>query len=161
VLKKLRRLNRWDHATAVRVMTLWFCAGDRRAGLLARGIARFAVLYAYSPIDLIPDFIPFIGHLDDLLIIPLVTRLLQRWVPAPVWQDAPQRAHDWVAQRGATAKPRGVRIALCLRAGCHRPGRCRAVRPVGALPGARAAQGVTMAQVKSRTCVRDVFRRAT
>lgn len=112
MLKKLRRLNRWDDATAVRVMTLWFCGGDRRAGRLSRWLARCAVLYAYSPIDLIPDFIPFIGHLDDLLLIPAVARLVQRWVPVPVWQDANGRAREWVSARGSAAKPTGVRIAL-------------------------------------------------
>jgi len=114
MLQKMRRVRRWDDLTATRIMTLWFCAGDRRAGWASRAIARVAVLYAYSPIDLIPDFIPFIGHLDDLLIIPLAARLLQRWVPAPVWQDASLRAHDWVAQRGPSTKPRGVRITLWL-----------------------------------------------
>ena len=109
MLKKLRRIGKWDELTATRIMTLWFCAGDRRAGMISRGIAGAAVLYAYSPIDLIPDFIPFIGHLDDLLIIPIATRQVQTWVPGPAWLDASSRAQQWVEKRGAAAKPRGVR----------------------------------------------------
>lgn len=112
MLKKLRRLNRWDDEAAMRVMTLWYCASDPRAGRFSRWLSRAAVLYAYSPIGLIPDFIPFIGHLDDLLLVPAVARLVQRRVAAPVWQDANGRAREWVAARGPRAKPTGVRIAL-------------------------------------------------
>lgn len=112
MLKKLRRMNKWDAPTARRVMTLWLCAGDRRAGRLPRIVARAAALYAYSPIDLIPDFLPFIGHLDDLLVIPLAARLVQRQVPATVWNEAEEQAARWVTERGPAAKPKGVRIAL-------------------------------------------------
>lgn len=112
MLNKLRRLNRWDEATATRVMTLWYCAGDPRAGLLARWLSRAAVLYAYSPIDIIPDFIPLIGHLDDLLLVPAAARLVQRWDSPAVWQDASARAREWVTSRGTTAKPTGIRVAL-------------------------------------------------
>lgn len=112
MLKKLRRIAKWDVQMAARIMTLWYCADDSRAGLVSRAVARAAVLYAYSPIDLIPDFIPFIGHLDDLLLIPIAARLVQRSVPAGVWQDASVLAQQWVAQRGTSAKPQGVRVAL-------------------------------------------------
>lgn len=112
MLKKLRRLNRWDEATATRVMTLWYCAGDPRAGRLTRWLSRAAVLYAYSPIDLIPDFIPLIGHRDDLLLVPAAARLVQRWVLPAVWQDANTRAREWVTSRGTTAKPKGIRVTL-------------------------------------------------
>ena len=78
MFKKLRRIHQWDVRTATTVMTLWFCAQDRRAGWRSRWLARAAVFYVYSPIDFIPDFIPVIGHLDDLMIIPVATRLVQR-----------------------------------------------------------------------------------
>lgn len=46
------------------------------------------VVYALSPIDFIPDFIPFLGYLDDLLILPLLIALLIKLIPNQVWQEA-------------------------------------------------------------------------
>lgn len=112
MFRKLRRMSRWDQATAERVMTLWVCAGDQRVGRFTRWLARAGALYAYSPIDFIPDFIPLIGHLDDLLVIPFVARIVRRRVSPPVWSDATAQAQAWVAARGTKARPSGIRIAV-------------------------------------------------
>lgn len=58
--------------------------------LLAAGI----VAYAFSPIDLIPDFIPVLGYLDDLILIPLGIALVIRLVPAPVLAECRARAKE-------------------------------------------------------------------
>lgn len=52
------------------VMALWFAARDPRTPLLAKVVAGFVAAYALSPIDLIPDFIPVLGLLDDLILVP-------------------------------------------------------------------------------------------
>ncbi|TYC49969.1 DUF1232 domain-containing protein [Zoogloea oleivorans] len=52
-------------------LTVYFAARDPRTPMIVRGLALFVAAYAFSPIDLIPDFIPVIGYLDDLLLIPL------------------------------------------------------------------------------------------
>ena len=53
-------------------LTVYFAARDPRTPLFVRALAVFVAAYALSPIDLIPDFIPVIGYLDDLLLVPLV-----------------------------------------------------------------------------------------
>lgn len=61
---------------------------DRRVGARARWIAALALLYALSPIDLIPDGIPVLGVTDDLLIVPAVLAFAARSLPAPVLMQA-------------------------------------------------------------------------
>ena len=63
-------------------MALWLAARDPRTPLAAKLVAALVAAYALSPIDLIPDFIPVIGYLDDLLIVPLGIALAVRLVPA-------------------------------------------------------------------------------
>ncbi len=65
-------------------LALLLSLGDRRTGGQAKLIAALAVLYALSPIDLIPDGIPVLGVSDDLLIVPAVLAFAARQLPAPV-----------------------------------------------------------------------------
>ena len=51
-------------------MTLWFACRDPRTPWYARALAMLIVAYALSPIDLIPDFIPVLGYLDELILLP-------------------------------------------------------------------------------------------
>ena len=60
--------------------------------LVAKLIAGLVVAYALSPIDLIPDFIPILGYLDDLILVPLGIALCLRLIPAPVLAEARLRA---------------------------------------------------------------------
>ncbi|WP_372706567.1 YkvA family protein [Brevundimonas sp.] len=63
-------------------MALWIAARDPRTPLAAKIIAGAVAAYALSPIDLIPDFIPVLGYLDDLLIVPLGIWIAVRLIPA-------------------------------------------------------------------------------
>jgi uncharacterized membrane protein YkvA (DUF1232 family) len=64
---------------------------DRRTPLLARVLLGLAVFYALSPVDLIPDCLPGVGHLDDLIIVPLLIWLALKLVPAAVIIEARHR----------------------------------------------------------------------
>lgn len=70
------------------VLTLYCAARDPRTPLLARGLALLVVGYALSPIDLIPDFIPVLGLLDDVILVPIGVWLVIKLIPAHVLIDA-------------------------------------------------------------------------
>ncbi|MGE4585360.1 MAG: YkvA family protein [Sphaerochaeta sp.] len=73
---------------------VYYASKDERVGILAKLIMGIALLYALSPIDLIPDFIPVLGYLDDLIILPALIALAIRLIPAPVFQDAQKKAEQ-------------------------------------------------------------------
>lgn len=62
-------------------------AGDHRTPRRARWLLIALALYVASPIDLIPDVLPGIGHLDELIIVPLVLRRIRRMIPPEVWAE--------------------------------------------------------------------------
>ena len=58
----------------------------------AKAIGYIIILYILSPIDIIPDFIPILGYLDDLIIIPMLVALFIRFIPSDVWKDSEELA---------------------------------------------------------------------
>jgi uncharacterized membrane protein YkvA (DUF1232 family) len=94
------RLARWKlRARQLRSETyaLFLAYRDPRTPWHARLFAACVVAYAASPIDLIPDFIPVLGYLDDLILIPLGLALALRMIPAPVMADSRARAREVMA----------------------------------------------------------------
>src|SRR5215510_13084224 len=69
------------------VYALYFACRDPRTPWYAKAIAACVVAYALSPIDLIPDFIPVIGYLDDLVIVPLGIALVLKLIPAEIMAE--------------------------------------------------------------------------
>ena len=92
------RLRAWARNLKRESVALWFAARDPRMPWAARALALFTVGYALSPIDLIPDFIPVLGFVDDAIVLPVLIWLTLRLVPAPVMALARERADDWLAQ---------------------------------------------------------------
>ena len=82
----------WARRIKRDVVAVWFAGRDPRTPLALRLFALGIAAYALSPIDLIPDFIPVLGYLDDLLIVPLGIALVVRWLPPQVLADARGRA---------------------------------------------------------------------
>ncbi len=74
------------------VYALYLARGDSRIPWYAKAIIILTVVYALSPIDLIPDFIPFFGYLDDLIIVPLGIALAVWLMPKDVWEEYRARA---------------------------------------------------------------------
>ena len=75
-------------------LTVYFAARDPRTPFLVRILAVLVAAYALSPIDLIPDFIPVIGYLDDIILVPLGLALVIRLTPPEVIESARLQAHD-------------------------------------------------------------------
>jgi len=93
-------------------LALWFCLRDPRTPLAAKLLGALVVAYALSPIDLIPDFIPVLGFLDDLVLVPAGIWLTLRLVPDGVMADARARARDWIAAGGSKPRSYGAACAV-------------------------------------------------
>ena len=77
----------WARGIVRDVAALWLAARDPRVPWVAKAVAACVAAYALSPIDLIPDFIPVIGYLDDLILVPLGILLAVRLVPADLMAE--------------------------------------------------------------------------
>src|SRR5205085_6558079 len=87
-------LKKWARQLKLEVAALYLCYRDPRVPWYARLFAGAVVAYAFSPIDLIPDFIPVLGLLDDLLLVPLGVWLALKMIPAEVLSDSRARAAE-------------------------------------------------------------------
>lgn len=85
-------VRQWARAIKRDVIALWIAARDPKTPMAAKLVAGGVAAYALSPIDLIPDFIPVLGYLDDLLIVPLGILLAIRMIPPDLMTDFRQRA---------------------------------------------------------------------
>lgn len=96
-------------------MTLWFALRDPRTPRVAKILAFVVVAYALSPIDLIPDFIPVLGYLDDMLLLPGLIWLTVKLIPAPVLAQCRVQAEEWMArQRRKPVVWLGVALVIAL-----------------------------------------------
>ena len=80
------------------VLTVYCVARDSRTPRFVRILALLVAAYAFSPLDLIPDFIPVLGYLDDLLLIPLGVWLISRLTPPEILADAKASASQLAKQ---------------------------------------------------------------
>jgi uncharacterized membrane protein YkvA (DUF1232 family) len=84
---------------------------DPRTPWLAKALAAGIVAYAFSPIDLIPDFIPVLGYLDELVLLPIGILLVRRLVPAVVMADCRARA-DEAFRQGRPVSRTGAAVII-------------------------------------------------
>jgi len=63
--------------------------------VIAKIFAAITIGYALSPVDLIPDFIPFLGYIDDLVILPLLVSLTLKFIPKEIMVECLEKAQDW------------------------------------------------------------------
>lgn len=76
------------------IPALFLALKDRKTPFLAKLFAAITVVYALSPIDLIPDFIPFLGYLDDLIILPALVALTIRFIPKELLEEKRAQAEN-------------------------------------------------------------------
>ncbi|EJB03151.1 uncharacterized membrane protein YkvA (DUF1232 family) [Rhizobium sp. BK619] len=82
----------WAKSLKRDIVALWLAARDPRVPWHAKAVAGAVAAYALSPVDLIPDFIPVLGYLDDLLIVPLGILLATRLIPTEVMSELREEA---------------------------------------------------------------------
>ena len=95
------RLRGWARRLKRDGVTLWFACRHASTPWYAKALGVFVVAYALSPIDLIPDFVPVLGYVDDVLLLPGLIWLTIRLIPAPVLAECRERADAWMQSAGS------------------------------------------------------------
>lgn len=102
---KIRKIiSLWAKQIKRDAVMLWFARKHPDTPLLAKIVCVLAVFYALSPIDLVPDFIPVLGYIDDAILLPAMIWLAVRLLPPQVLALCREQADDWIRKRGY--KPR-------------------------------------------------------
>lgn len=90
----LQQARSWARRVKRDVLAVWIAARDPRTPSYAKAMAALVAAYALSPIDLIPDFIPVLGYLDDLILLPLGIMLVVRMIPPELMTEYRERATE-------------------------------------------------------------------
>jgi uncharacterized membrane protein YkvA (DUF1232 family) len=98
-LQVFERLRQWARTVKRDVLILYLAARDPRVPWYAKAVAACVAAYALSPIDLIPDFIPVLGYLDDVIIVPLGIVLAMRLIPPTLLEEHRRTAIERSQQR--------------------------------------------------------------
>ena len=107
------KLKSWAKQLKQEIYTLYLAYKDPRVPWYAKAFIFCVVGYALSPIDLIPDFIPVLGYLDDIVILPLGIALALKMIPSQVLTECRQKARE----RLNTGSPKGVASTAMVVAG--------------------------------------------
>ena len=103
----LQRAKQWARTIKRDAIAVWIAARDPRVPWYAKVVAAAVAAYAFSPIDLIPDFIPVLGYLDDIIIVPAGILLTIRLIPAGLMDEfraeAAQRMDRPTSRAGAAS----------------------------------------------------------
>jgi len=102
----LQRVRMWARRVKQDAVTLWFACRHPATPWVAKALGAFVVAYALSPVDLIPDFIPVLGYLDDVILLPALIWLAVRLLPPGLLAECRAQAEQWMAANGA--KPRSL-----------------------------------------------------
>ena len=113
---RLEKWKGWAERLKAETYALYLAYGDPRMPFHAKLVAALVVGYAFSPIDLIPDSIPVLGYLDDLLLVPLGVALAVRMIPAELLSESRQRAREMMerGERPVSRRAAAVIVALWL-----------------------------------------------
>jgi uncharacterized membrane protein YkvA (DUF1232 family) len=108
-------LKAWAKRVKRDGVTLWFAGKNPKTPWYAKALGVFVVAYALSPIDLIPDFIPVLGYVDDVLLLPGLIWLTIRLLPSEVLRECRDQADEWIRIKGSKPTSRaGVALIVAL-----------------------------------------------
>ena len=110
-----KKLKGWAKHIKRDGVTLWFALKNPSMPWYAKALALFVVAYALSPIDLIPDFIPIFGYVDDVLLLPGLIWITIKLLPPDVLAECRSQADDWIRSNGAKPTSRaGAALIVAL-----------------------------------------------
>ncbi|ENR9754186.1 DUF1232 domain-containing protein [Acinetobacter baumannii] len=108
----VQSIKEWAKRLKKQIIMLWFASRHPQMPWLPKIIAVVAVAYAFSPIDLIPDFIPILGFIGDAVILPILIWLAVRFTPQQVIFDAEQQAKEWLDEH--EKRPKNYLVAVLI-----------------------------------------------
>jgi uncharacterized membrane protein YkvA (DUF1232 family) len=109
------RLRQWARVVKRDVLALYLAARDPRVPWYAKALALLVAGYALSPIDLIPDFIPVLGYLDDVILVPAGILLVRRLIPEAILEEHRATA-ERLAERPTSRAAAAVIVAIWIAA---------------------------------------------
>ncbi|MDB5930599.1 MAG: hypothetical protein JWR60_2306 [Polaromonas sp.] len=107
-------ISQWARRLKRDALMLWFARSHPQTPWLAKAICMVTVAYALSPIDLIPDFIPVLGYLDDAILLPAMIWLAVRLLPQSVVDSCRLQAEQWISERQARPSSPAGAVAIIL-----------------------------------------------
>nr|WP_034381023.1 YkvA family protein [Herbaspirillum sp. CF444] len=105
-------IKSWAKKVKQDSVMLWFAQKHPQTPVMAKIVCVLAVAYALSPIDLIPDFIPVIGYLDDALLVPALIWIAVKLIPKNVLEECRAQASEWIEKDNK--KPRSYIGAIAI-----------------------------------------------
>lgn len=107
-------VKNWAQRVKRDAVTLWFAGKNPATPWYAKALGLFVVAYALSPIDLIPDFIPVLGYVDDVLLLPGLIWLTIKLLPPTVLVECRLQADEWMETKGTkpTSKAGAALVVL-------------------------------------------------
>jgi uncharacterized membrane protein YkvA (DUF1232 family) len=109
----LSRLKRWAWLARRDLHAIYLAGRDPRVPWHAKAVALFVAAYALSPIDLIPDFVPVLGYLDDLIILPIGILLAVRLIPPEILAEH-RAAAELAAERPVSTVGAAIVMSIWL-----------------------------------------------
>jgi len=114
-VSKFQKIQIWAKQLKRDALVLWFALKNPQTPFLAKVVAFVTVAYALSPIDLIPDFIPVLGYIDDIILIPILVWITLKLVPDGVMIQSRQQAQEWLTLNQSKPKSHlGLVIVLAI-----------------------------------------------
>ncbi|MGA9698240.1 MAG: YkvA family protein [Acinetobacter sp.] len=108
-----QQIKQWAKTLKKNIVVVWLVAKGERTPVWIKILALITAAYALSPIDLIPDFIPVLGYLDDIIIVPLGLLLVIKLTPKEIIDDCRMRT-SLLAERPVNRWAAGVIILIWL-----------------------------------------------
>ncbi|HET8553095.1 MAG TPA: YkvA family protein [Gammaproteobacteria bacterium] len=108
----LEKLKAWARAVKRDVLAVYLAIHDPRVPWYAKVLAAITAAYALSPIDLIPDFIPVLGYVDDVILLPLLIFLTLRLIPRDVMVELRAKAQNQLISKRFISKAGAAAIIL-------------------------------------------------